>query len=119
MASRSGLGPAADLCAILNEPCAQLTPGILSKRVGLEILEQHAKCSQDLNPIENIWRLLRERLYETLPKKLETRGDFEARVRSAVRWLNYHKQEEMWYLSTNPKERADDVIYLEGGRTGW
>ena len=89
------------------------------KRVGLEILEQHAKCSQDLNPIENIWRLLRERLYETLPKKLETREHFEARVHSAVRWLNYHKQEEMWYLSTNLKERADDVIYLEGGRTGW
>ena len=87
--------------------------------VGLELLHQHPKCSQDLNPIENVWRLLRERLYETMPDCLESRGHFVGRVHSAVKWLNWHKQEEMWYLSTNLKERAADVLYLEGGRTGW
>ena len=44
------------------------------KQVGVEILAQHPKVSQDLNPIENIWMLLRERLYATMPDTGEQGG---------------------------------------------
>ena len=54
-----------------------------------------------------------------MPKELERREDFVKRVHAAVWWMNMYKQDEMSYLSTNLKERAEDVLYLEGARTGW
>ena len=89
------------------------------KSVGLQILEQHPKQAQDLNPIENIWNLLKARLHETMPTHLESREAFIKRVHEAVRFLNWKKQDEMSYLSTNLKERAADVLQLKGARTGW
>ena len=89
------------------------------KRSGLKLVERFPTSSQDLNAIENIWRLLRERLYETMPTTLESRDGFVKRLRAAVRWLNWNKQEAMWYLCTNQKERAQDVLNLDGARTAW
>ena len=64
-------------------------------------------------------KLLKDRLDDTMPAKLEPRGDFVKRLRGAVRWLNLNKQEELWYLSTNQKERAEAVLLKKGGRTKW
>lgn len=54
-----------------------------------------------------------------MPVKLEGRAEFLKRLRAAVRWVNQHKQEELWYLSTNQKERARAVLEKKGGRTKW
>ena len=75
--------------------------------------------SQDFNTIENIWKLLNERLMQTLPRKMEGRAEFLPRLRNAVRWLNVNSKEQMLSLSRNQKARADDCLALDGGRTKW
>ena len=42
-----------------------------------------------------------------------------ASLKQAVAWLNWHKQDDLWYYSTNQKDRAADVLKLKGARTGW
>ena len=96
-----------------------MEPVSAMEEIGVELVKEVPKCSQDLNAIENAWKLLRERLYETLPHELETREDFIARLRNAVAWLNKNKYDELLYLSHNQKERAKDVLLLEGSRTKW
>ena len=89
------------------------------KQVGIKLVDRHPKQSQDLNAIENVWRLLRERVYETTPDHVESRPEFVKRLKQAVAWLNWHKQDDLWYYSTNQKDRAADVLKLKGARTGW
>ena len=102
-------------CLHCEEPLAAL------KDIGVELVEGYPKCSQDFNAIENAWKLLRERLYDTLPKSLETREQFIRRLRAAVAWLNLRKRDELWYLATNQKERATDCLRMnpKGSRTRW
>ena len=90
-------------------------------KAGFQLVEDYPRCSQDFNAIENCWKLLKERLLETMPRQLEHRDAFIRRLRSAVAWLNRHKSEELWYLSTNQKERARDCLSAvpPGGRTKW
>ena len=68
-----------------------------------------------------VWAILKERLDETMPKKLEYRADFVKRLKAAVLWANTHRSEQLWYLSTNQKERAQDCLEQKppGGRTKW
>ena len=89
--------------------------------IGLELVKEYPKVSQDFNPIENAWKLLRDRLDETLPSGLERRGDFVARLMQAVSWVNRYKKTELAYLSTNLKERAQDCLSAvpPGSRTKW
>ena len=85
----------------------------------MELVADYPRCSQDFNAIENIWKLLRERLYATLPEGMESREDFIVRLRNAVSWLKRNRRDQMLYLSTNQKERARDCLLLEGARTKW
>ena len=48
----------------------------------------YPRVSQDFNAIENVWKLLRDRLFETLPKTFEKREAFVARLKEAVKGLN-------------------------------
>ena len=91
------------------------------KRIGVELVEGYPRCSQDFNAIENCWDLLRERLFETMPKGLEGRDAFIVRVRQAVQWINRTKKPRLEYLSTNQKERCRDCLDAEppGSRTQW
>ena len=91
------------------------------QQVDLKLVEGYPKASQDFNAIENAWKILRERLDETMPVDLETREDFISRLKAAVSWANRHRSEQLWYLSTNQKERAEDCLAQKppGGRTKW
>lgn len=89
--------------------------------IGLELVEEYPKCSQDFNAIENAWKILRERLNDTLPTGLEDRDSFICRMNTAVAWVNRNKREQLWYLSNNQKERANDCLasHPKGARTKW
>ena len=91
------------------------------QRVGLKLVDRYPRCSQDFNAIENAWLILKDRLDETIPVRLETRDAFIARLHSAVQWANRHRAEQLWYYSTNQKERAHDSLMTKppGGRTKW
>ena len=89
------------------------------KDIGVSVLLQHTKYSQDLNSIENCWHLLRERLYSTMPVELETRDVFVVRLRNAVKWLNSNYRETLLGYCSDMKERARDVLEQKGGRTKW
>jgi hypothetical protein len=88
-------------------------------KTSLKLLEGYPKVSQDFNAIENAWAILKERLDQTMPVKLETRADFVIRLRAAVKWANQCRSEQLWYLSTNQKERAEECLANKppGGRT--
>ena len=98
-------------------------PGPLQalREIGVELVPEYPKCSQDFNAIENCWHLLRDRLRETMPRKLETRADFISRLHKAVAWLNRSKRQVLWDLATNQKERCRDCLSMtpRGGRTKW
>ena len=104
-----------------HERCLR-TPASLDAlaKVGLALVD-YPRVSQDFNAIENAWHLLKERLFETLPQHLETREEFIKRLKAAVAWINRHRGGELWHLSTNQKERADDCLAATppGGRTKW
>ena len=89
------------------------------KKIGVQLVEDYPKCSQDLNAIENAWKFLKDRLYETLPTELEGREDFVSRLRAAVAWVNRNRHAELLYLSHNQKERATELLLKKGGRTKW
>ena len=86
---------------------------------GITLLENYPKCSQDLNAIENAWNVLRRRLDETLPSELESRDEFTARLRAAVRWVNANRADQLWKFCTDQKERAREVLLREGSRTSF
>ena len=77
--------------------------------------------SQDFNAIENAWAIVKERLDQTMPTELESRDVFIKRLKAAVRWVNQHRKEQLWYRSINQKERADECLAAKppGGRTSW
>ena len=63
--------------------------------------------------------MLRERLDATLPVAMESRDDFIVRLRVAIDWVNVHRSEQLWKFCTNQKERADEVLLRDGGRTSF
>ena len=87
---------------------------------GITLLEKYPKCSQDLNPIETVWREVRNRLYVTQPSTHnESRDEFIRRLRQAVAWVNSNRANYLMKLSTCQKEWATDVQEAEppGART--
>jgi hypothetical protein len=100
-------------CLWCAEPMAAL------ERLGVQVCENHPKHSADLNPIENVWALLRLRLAETAPPHMECRERFVARLRNAVAWLNNNRKPSMQKFSRNLKDRARAVQDNEGHRTGY
>ena len=104
------------------ERCLRSEEALLAlDKAGLKLVEGYPKCSQDFNAIENAWGILKERLDETLPVNLEPRAIFVKRLLAAVKWVNQHRSDQLWFLSTNQKERADDCLAQKppGGRTKW
>ena len=87
--------------------------------VGISLQRKHPTHSADLNAIENVWALLRVRLDETLPPKVEDRAAFVARLRAAVAWLNRSRRSTMRKFAGNMKTRAQDVQDNHGHRTRW
>ena len=87
----------------------------------LKLVDDYPVSSQDFNAIENAWGILKDRLAETQPTNLESRDAFISRLHAAVGWMNKHRSHQLWSLSTNQKERADDCLKMKplGGRTTW
>ena len=86
---------------------------------GLHVLRNYPKSSQELNPIENVWALLRDKLEAEAPAGVETREDFILRLRSAVRCLNTTRNNELKGLCFDLPERAQAVLDNGGGRIDW
>ena len=84
----------------------------------LEPLGNYPVCSPDLNVIECVWALLRQRLEMDAPAGIEKRKDFIVRLRTAVRWLN-SKDDVLLKLCHGMRQRARDVLRQKGGRTSW
>ena len=91
------------------------------KKIGLKLVDNYPKCSQDFNAIENAWAILKERLDETMPQHLEGREDFMIRLKAAVRWANTTRADQLWSLCNNQKKRARECLKQKppGGRTQW
>jgi len=91
------------------------------RKLDIKLVDGYPRCSQDFNAIENVWKLLRERLHTTLPVGLETRDAFIDRLRKAVSWLNRNKESSLWHFARNQKERCRECLQLKppGGRTSW
>ena len=62
------------------------------RSVGISLLRNFPKSSQDMNPIEVVWRELRARLYVTQPVHMEEREEFITRARNVVAWVNKNRQ---------------------------
>jgi len=104
------------------EPCLRAGESIAAmESIGVELVEDYPRSSQDFNAIENAWALLKGRLADTLPKGVEGRDAFISRLHKAVSWVNKNNREELWRFSTNQKERASDCLNAEpaGSRTKW
>ena len=86
---------------------------------GITVSQMHPKYSADLNPIENAWALLRSRLADTLPAKVESREEFIVRLRAAVAWLNRNQKAAMEKMSASMNERAQAVQDNRGHRASW
>ena len=89
------------------------------EQLDLELVEGYPRCSQDFNAIENMWKLLRQRLATTLPQGLEKRELFIIRLMEACKWVNRNQRDQIYRLSRNQKERCRDCQLLKGGRTTW
>ena len=69
--------------------------------------------SPDLNPIENVWRLLKYRIGKRFPKT-----DAEVRQYLLEEWERLDLQDYMKYIESMP-ERCKAVIAANGGHTKW
>jgi len=69
--------------------------------------------SPDLNPIENIWRLLKYRVGRWFPKT-----DTEVRQYIEEEWANLAITDFEKYIKEMPK-RVQAVIDAHGGHTKW
>ena len=102
-----------EACLRCDEPLEEF------KKLRVSLVEDYPRCSQDLNAIENAWKLLRDRLAETLPSEMESREDFVVRLRNAVRWINENCSAQLRRFCTNQKERATELLRLKGSRISW
>ncbi|KAH0603170.1 uncharacterized protein H6S33_008174 [Morchella sextelata] len=72
-------------------------------------------CSPDLNPIENIWNLLKNRINMRSP---HPKGVDEMRVAITDEWNRITEDELLECIDTMP-ERIAAVIEADGGHTRW
>ena len=86
-------------------------------KVRVNLLTNYPKCSQDLNPIEIVWRELRDRLCVTQPVARESRAEFIVRLRAATAWLNNNRAEYFLHFCNAQKQWAQDVRDMKGART--
>jgi len=69
--------------------------------------------SPDLNPIENVWRLLKQRVAKRFPRSL-----VELRQCIEEEWAALELSIFARYIG-NMKERCQDVVDAKGGHTKW
>ena len=69
-----------------------------------------------MNAVAGIWRLVRERLQETQPEEFESWESFLLRLRRDVHWLNDSRCEQLMHLCTNKKERAAEILAVQGAK---
>ena len=86
---------------------------------GCNAVDNFPKSSPDLNAIEGVWRLLKDRVLETAPKDMETRAEFLARLGRQVQWLNDVMHDHLLELCTNQKERGLEIEELLGTKCKW
>ena len=84
--------------------------------IGLALLEICPKCSQDLNPIESVWQLLRDKLDETVPTSAEPREAFVPRLRQpapcvASTW--WPQQNKTLSSPTSARTTHKDSAYMD------
>ena len=89
------------------------------REAGCDVVKQHTKYSPDLNAIEMQWSHLRERLESTAPAHLEARAEFIKRLRRTVTWMNWHQRVSGRRLCRGQKQRADEVLELDGAKCSW
>ena len=77
------------------------------------ILMKWPANSPDLNPIENVWRLLKYRVGKRFPKT-----DEEVRQYVREEWDKLELQDFHKYIASMP-ERCKAVIAVNGGHTKW
>lgn len=85
---------------------------------GVPALVRFPKSSPDLNAIEEVWSLLRTYLEERAPTGLESRTAFLARLRGAVAHINGSKRSSLLRMCRDQKERAKELLELDGARIG-
>jgi hypothetical protein len=71
--------------------------------------------SPDLNPIENIWSILKMRLHDRRPRP---RGRAEIREAILEEW-DLITEEDIIRCINNMPERIEAVIAANGGHTRW
>ena len=86
---------------------------------GCNVVDNFPKSSPDLNAIEGVWRLLKDRVLDTTPKDVEMRAEFLTRLRRQVHWLNDVMHDDLMKLCTNQKERGRDIEKLHGAKCKW
>ena len=104
------------------ERCLRTDEALAALRsIDLQLVKQFPRCSQDFNAIENVWKILRDRLMDTLPVALESRTAFIKRLRDAVKWVNQNRAGQLRRFSTNQRERAEECLKQKpkGGRIKW
>ena len=89
------------------------------RQAGCAAIDDYPKSSPDLNAIEEVWNLIRQRLESTEPEDFEDRLAFVARLRRCVNWLNERHRDALLTMCTNQKLRGKDVIKLTGAKTKW
>ena len=80
------------------------------KTTSLKLVEGYPRCSQGSNAMENVWKILKDRLDETMPTKMEYREEFLQRLRAAVKWANKSCKDQLWRLPTDQKKRASACL---------
>jgi transposase len=89
------------------------------KAAGFRTVEKVPPNSPDLNPIENAWALLGERMKDTDPEELESVQAFKTRTDNAVRWLNRNKRNELVNMVESTQRGLAAAIKLKGARTSY
>ena len=105
-----------DLLASDYEGLLRTDEALASMRAaGISLLGNYPISSQDLNPVENVWNLLRQRLDHTQPTTLEPRDRFIQRLTAAVKWLNSKagQKDALRDLWMDQKARARMVLNAE------
>ena len=100
-------------CLWCDEPQAAL------HAIGVEVSDFHPRHSPDLNAIEGVWKLLRERLEATQLAERETREQFVRRLYAARDYVNKHYRSTLRTLSRNQKVRAQDLVDNDGHHIDW
>ena len=80
------------------------------RSIQVRLVQEYPKNSQDLNPVENVWNILRDLVNKSQPVAIEARADFEGRLKAAVRELNTRMSESLQELWLCQKTRAKALL---------